>query len=56
MCTVNITCITKTVHSAAVSDLAHSNNIDVFAVTYTYITPLTTSAELPDATPSGFTH
>jgi len=41
-------------HYAAIADLAGTRNIDVFALTETWIYPNTTSAQLFDAIPRGF--
>jgi exonuclease III len=54
MCTLNIRSLTNPIHYTALSDLADTYNIDLFALTETWISPNTTSAELFDATPPGF--
>jgi hypothetical protein len=46
--------LTNPIHYTALSDLADTYNIDLFALTETWISPNTTSAELFDATPPGF--
>jgi len=43
------------VHCTAIADLADTHNIDVFALFETWISPNTTSAQLFDAIPRGFT-
>jgi len=55
MCTLNIRCFTNPVHYTAIADLADTHNIDVFALTETWISPNTTSAQLFDAIPRGLT-
>jgi len=55
MCTSNIRYFTNPLHYTANADLADSLNIDVFAHTETWISPNTTSAQLVDAIPRGFT-
>jgi exonuclease III len=55
MCTLNIRSLTNPLHYTALADLAESNNIDIFALTETWINPNTTSAQLFDSIPHGFT-
>ena len=57
MCTLNIRSLTNTLHHrpTAHADLAESRNIHVFALTETWLTPNSTSAEIFDAIPPGFT-
>jgi len=55
MCTLNIRSLTNTLHYTALADLAESRNIHVFALTETWLTPNSTSAEIFDAIPPGFT-
>ena len=55
MCTLNIRSFTNPLHYTAPADLAESNNIDIFALTETWINPNTTSAQLFDSIPHGFT-
>jgi exonuclease III len=55
LCTLNIRSFTNPLHFTAVADLAHTHNIHVFALTETWISPNTTSAQLFDAIPHGFT-
>ena len=55
MCTLNIRSFTNPLHYTAIADLADTHNIDVFALTETWISPNTTSAQLFDAIPHGFT-
>jgi len=43
------------IHCTAIADLADTHNIDVFALTETWISPNTTSAQLFDAIPREFT-
>lgn len=55
MCTQNIKSLTNPLHYTALADLAESNNIHIFALTETWINPNTTSAQLFDSIPHGFT-
>ena len=55
ICTLNIRSLLKPTHYTAISDLAHTRHIHLFALTETWITPSTTHAELHDSIPSGFT-
>jgi len=55
MYTLNIRYFTDPLHFAAIADLADANSINIFAVTETWISPNTTSAQLFDAIPRGFT-
>jgi len=55
MCTLNIRSFTNPLHYTAIIDLADTHNIDVFALSKTWISPNTTSAQLFDAIPRGFT-
>jgi exonuclease III len=55
MCTLNIRSLTNPLHFTALADLAESNNIHIFALTETWINPNTTSAQLFDSIPHGFT-
>jgi hypothetical protein len=55
VCTLNIRSLFNPLHYTAVSDLADTHHIHLFALTETWASPLTTSAELFDATPHGFT-
>jgi hypothetical protein len=48
MCTINIRSLTNAIHYTALSDLADTYNINHFALTETWISPHTTSAELFD--------
>jgi len=52
LCTLNIRSLLKPI--TAISDLADTRNVDVFALTETWITPSATPSELRNATPSGF--
>jgi hypothetical protein len=54
MCILNIRSFTNPLHYTAVSDLAQTYNIHVFSLTETWISPNTTSAQLFDAIPHGF--
>ena len=54
ICTLNIRSFLNPLKYTAVSDLAQSHNIDVFALSETWITSSATSAELRNATPPGF--
>jgi len=48
--------LNNALHYTAIADLADTQNIDdVFALTETWISPNTTSAQLFDAIPHGFT-
>jgi len=51
----NIRSFTNSLHITAVADLADTLNIDVYALNDTWISPNTTSAQLIDAIPRGFT-
>ena len=55
VCTLNIRSLLNPLKYTAISDLAETRNIDLFALTETWITPSATSAELFNATPPGFT-
>jgi len=52
--TLNIRSLLNPLKYTAISDLADTHNIDVFALTETWITPFATPSELRNATPSGF--
>jgi hypothetical protein len=54
LCTLKMRSLTNPVHYTALSDLADTYNIDLFALSETWISPSTTAAELFDATPPGF--
>ena len=54
MCILNIRSLTNPLHYTAVSDLAQTHNIHIFSLTETWISPNTTSAQLFDAIPHGF--
>jgi len=55
MCTLYIRAFTYTLHYTAIAGFAYTYNIDVFALTETWIAPYTISAQLFDAIPCGFT-
>jgi len=55
MCTLNIRSFTNPLQYTAIADLADTHNIDVYALSETWISPNTTSAQLIDAIPRGFT-
>ena len=55
LCTLNIRSFTHPLHYTAIADLADTHNIHVFALTETWISSNTTSAQLFDAIPHGFT-
>jgi len=55
MCTLNIKSFTNLLHYTAIADLADTHNIDIFALSETWISPNTTSPQLFDAIPRGFT-
>jgi len=55
MCTLNIRSFTNPLHYTAIADLADTHNIDIFALSETWISPNTTSAQLFNAIPCGFT-
>ena len=55
LCTLNIRSLLNSLHYTAISDLAQTQHINLFALTETWITPSTTLAELADATPPDFT-
>jgi exonuclease III len=55
VCTFNIRSLTNHFHYTALADLAQTHNVDIFALTETWISPnTTTSAELLDSIPHGF--
>ena len=54
ICTLNILSLTNVTHSTALSSIAETHHVDLFALTETWITPSTTSAELFDSIPTGF--
>jgi len=54
ICTPNIRSLLNPLKYTAISDLADTRNIDVFALTETWITPSATPSELLYATRSGF--
>ena len=54
ICIFNIRSFTNPLHYTAVSDLAQTHNIHAFSLTETWISPNTTSAQLFDAIPHGF--
>jgi len=56
MCTLNIRPFTNPLHETAIADLAYrpTRNIDVFALTETWISPNTTSDQLFDVIPITF--
>jgi hypothetical protein len=54
LCILNIRSFTNPLHYTAVSDLAQSHNVHIFPLTETWISPNTTSAQLFDAIPHGF--
>jgi len=55
MCTLNIRSFTNLLHYTAIADLADTHNIDIFALSETWISLNTNSAQLFDAIPRGFT-
>jgi len=55
MCTLNIKSFTNPLHYTTIADLADTHNINVFALSETWNSPNTTSAQLVDAIPRGFT-
>ena len=55
LCTLNIRSFTNPLHSTAISDIAQSEKISLFALTETWITPSTTFSELSAATPPNYT-
>jgi len=54
LCILNIRSFTNPLHYTAIHDLAQTHNIHVFPLTETWISPNTTSAQLFDAIPHGF--
>jgi exonuclease III len=54
VCTLNIRSLLNPMKYTALSDLAQSRQVDLFALTETWITSFATSAELRNATPTGF--
>jgi hypothetical protein len=55
MCTLNIRSLTNPLHYTALADVAESHNSHVFALTETWLTPTSTSADIFYAIPHGFT-
>jgi len=55
MCSLNIRSLTNPLHLTAIADLADTHNIDIFALSETWISPNTTSAQLCDAISRGIT-
>ena len=55
LCTLNIRSLLKPQHYTAISDLAETHHVDLFALQETFISPATTSAEIADSIPPGFT-
>jgi len=55
MCTLNIRSFTNPLHYTAIADIADTHNIDIIALSETWISPSTISAQLFDAIPRGFT-
>jgi len=55
ICTLNIQSLTDTVHFTAVADLAEQHNLDLIALSETWIKPETTPYQLAEATPPGYT-
>jgi len=53
--TLNIGSFTNPLHPTAIAGLADTQNIDVFVLTETWISPNTTSAQLFDTIPHGLT-
>jgi len=54
LCTLNIHSLLNASHSAAVADLAISHDLDLIALTETWIKPNSTIAHLADSTPPGY--
>jgi len=54
-CTLSIRSFNNPLHYTAIADLADTHNIDVFALSETWISPNTASAHLFDGIPRGFT-
>src|SRR5208282_4858841 len=54
VCTLNIHSLLNASHSAAVADLATSHDLDLIALTETWIKPNSTVAHLADSTPPGY--
>jgi hypothetical protein len=54
VCTFNIRSLTNHLHYTALASLAQTHNVDIFALTETWISPNATSAELFDSIPHGF--
>jgi exonuclease III len=55
VCTLNVRSLLNPLKFTAISDLAESHHIDLFALTETWISSSSTNAELHNATPPGFT-
>ena len=55
ICTLNIQSLTEAIHSTAVADLAQLLDLDIIALSETWIKPETTPYLLAEATPSGYT-
>ena len=54
ICTLNIRSLTNQLHYTALADLAHTHNINLFALSETWVTPSTTFSEHSEATPPEF--
>ena len=54
ICTLNIRSLTNQLHYTALADLALTHNINLFALSETWVTPSTTFSELSEATPPEF--
>ena len=55
ICTLNIQSLTDALHSTAVADLAQQHNLDLIALSETWIKPETTPCLLSETTPPGYT-
>ena len=56
VCTLNIMSLTNAAHYTALACIAEAHHIDLFALTETWITPSTTSAELLESKPDSLIH
>jgi hypothetical protein len=54
VCAFNIRSLTNDLHYTALASLAQTHNVDILALTETWISPNTTLAELVDSIPHGF--
>src|SRR5664279_2617019 len=55
ICKLNIQSLTDAINSTAVADLAQQHNLDLIALSETWIKPETTPCQLSETTPPGYT-